>query len=177
MDFKVPARTGLLAWFHPSGRLPALSGSGRVKSMMPALTAISLRPLHSTWECPGISPVFPDGARSAACFHASCAENSVRLLYIREAGRASGNWGCCTAPSSDTLNAYRPILRILLKIEDFPGAKSAGNEFSLSVGKRTFAKILLVPQSRYCGSNMEGLRPLHTTPSNFEFGQIVLHII
>ena len=31
------------------------------------------------------------------------------------------------------------------KIKDFPGAKSAGNEFSLSVGKRTFAKILLVP--------------------------------
>ena len=31
------------------------------------------------------------------------------------------------------------------KIKDFPGAKSAGNEFSLSAGKRTFAKILPVP--------------------------------
>ena len=53
--------------------------------------------------------------------------------------------GLLHSPSSDTLTAYRSILRILLKIKDFPGAKSAGNEFSLSVGKRTFAKILLEP--------------------------------
>ena len=53
--------------------------------------------------------------------------------------------GCCTAPSSDTLEAYRSIDRILLKIKDFPGAKSARYEFSLPDGKLTSAKILLGP--------------------------------
>ena len=72
--------------------------------------------------------------------------------------------GCCTAPSGDTQPAYRPTLRILLKIKDSPGTKSAGNEFSLSVGKRTFAKILLIPAKpilriRYGGEFPSGLRP------------------
>ena len=72
--------------------------------------------------------------------------------------------GCCTAPSGDTQPAYRPTLLILLKIKDFPGTKSAGNGFSLSVGKRTFAKILLIPAKpilriRYGGEFPPGLRP------------------
>ena len=67
--------------------------------------------------------------------------------------------GLLHSPSSDTLNTYRPILRILLKIKDFPGAKSAGNEFSLSVGKRTFAKILLGPAKPVLRISLKGAQP------------------
>ena len=93
-------------------------------------------------------------------------------------GKTGGKRGCFTAPSSDTLNAYRPILRILLKIKDFPGAKSAGNEFSLSVGKRTFAKILLVPAKPVLRIEYGGAAapPYHPFKSRFPASRAAHHL-
>ena len=49
--------------------------------------------------------------------------------------------GLLHSPSSDTNSSCCSTLRILLKIRDFPGAKSARNEFSLPDGKLTNAKM------------------------------------
>ena len=53
--------------------------------------------------------------------------------------------GLLHSPSNDTNEFVSFDIRILLKIRDFPGAKSARYEFSLSDGKLTSAKTLLEP--------------------------------